>query len=156
MEREGERDRGGGRTGRAVRAMAAAGAAPLVLGAAAAWTLDPFGRLVATDAAIQYAAVALAFLGAAHWGAALASGAGDARRRLAWSAAPALAAWLATQLVPAAGLCVLAAGFAAVWIWDARAAAGGRLPPWYASARRWPTLAVLLALAALLARVMVR
>ena len=113
--------------------------------------------LVALDA---YAAVILSFLGAVHWGLALAEqpGGGTAyaawplpgaqRARLALGVLPALIGWLAL-LLPAAlpywsGLLVLILGFAATTTIEARAARRGLMPRGYMRLR-WLLTAVVVA-----------
>ena len=130
--------------------LGAAGLVPFFAGAAGVWTLDqPYAGL-ALILELQYAAIILSFLGAVHWGLAMAGpgGAGPSWGRLGWSVTPALAGWIAIQFPPAAGLLLLAVAFAAAWAVDRRAVRNGFAPGWYAPLRKGLTIGVLLCLGA--------
>ena len=78
----------------------------------------------ALPALVGYGAVTLAFLGAVHWGLALAPSpiapsAEAERMRLALGTAPALAGWVALLLPSWAGLLLLIAGFIATAVAEA-------------------------------------
>lgn len=105
---------------------------------------------LAEDALLAYGAVILAFLGAVHWGLALA-GPGDdaaARSRLVLGVVPALVGWVALLAPIWMGLGVLVAGFAATWAGEEAAARAGRLGSRYLWLRRGLTLAVVTMLSA--------
>ena len=103
---------------------------------------------VLTPALLGYAAVILAFMGAVHWGLAMA----DRDPAAAWlryggSVVPPLVAWVALLLPPPAGLAVFVAAFALLYAADRRAVAAGWAPAWYPALRRLLTALVVLALA---------
>lgn len=102
----------------------------------------------ATAVLLNYAAVILAFLGAVHWGRALAGPPPQGFSALGWSVVPALLGWLAsTWMEPVPALILLIVGFWAAFVVDMRAAAEGRFPPWYLALRRPLSALVVLALA---------
>lgn len=108
----------------------------------------------ALAALIGYGAVILAFLGAVHWGLALAAtGEGEtrhARTRLTLGVAPALIGWAALLLPAWAALTVLIAGFLGVWTAEESGAREGLVPARYLWLRRLLTLAVVVMLSAVL------
>lgn len=115
----------------------------LVLGA------GPFSGL-AEDALLAYGAVILAFLGAVHWGLALAAP-GDvaaARTRLTLGVLPSLIGWVALMAPNWIGFGVLAGGFLATWAAEETAARAGRVGAAYLWLRRGLTLAVVAMLSA--------
>lgn len=139
----------------AAAALVGLGLLPFVGGALGFWLLPPALAAHALDAQVFYAVPVLAFLGAVHWGAALADGP-DADRmwpRLGWGVVPALIAWIATLMTALPALVVLMAGFGAAYLADRRARDRGELPDWYLGLRRRATAVVLLSLGASLLRV---
>ena len=117
----------------------------------------PAPRLVL--AMIDYGAVILAFLGAVHWGLALAGdplgtpiAAGAVTRRLTLSVLPALIGWAALLIPlvasPVLALAVLLLGFLLTTLVEARAARVGLMPPGYMALRWLLTAVVMLCLAA--------
>ncbi len=95
----------------------------------------------------SYAAVILSFVGAVHWGIALAAPDLEPRRRaalFAWSVVPALAAWPALLLYAAPASVLLIGGFAAHYVQDWRLERQTRaqavLPDWYLPLRLRLTL----------------
>lgn len=85
-------------------------------------------------ALLAYGAVILSFVGALHWGFAMAQSGLSATERthcFVWSVVPSLMAWPATLLPPAAGAVLLITGFAAHLVQDHRLAARTLLPTWY-------------------------
>ena len=94
-----------------------------------------------------YGAVILSFVGAVHWGLAMAGG-----RRPAWyvwSVMPALYAWLPIVFLDTrTALLALVPGFLICWSVDRRAADAGLLPRWYMQLRHMLTLGASMALAA--------
>ena len=85
-------------------------------------------------ALLAYGAVILSFVGALHWGFAMAlSGLSTAERTrcFVWSVVPSLMAWPATLLPPAGGAALLVTGFVAHLVQDHRLAARTSLPAWY-------------------------
>jgi hypothetical protein len=105
---------------------------------------------LAEDALAAYGAVILAFLGAVHWGLALAdpADAAAARTRLTLGVLPALAGWAALLTPNWIGFAVLVAGFAGTWMAEEAAARAGRVGARYLWLRRGLTLAVVAMLSA--------
>ncbi len=100
-------------------------------------------------------AVALSFLGAVHWGWALADRTGDTRRAVAalcWSVVPAALGWLILVLDTAGGpsALVLGVGFSAQFVADRRAHTAGYCPEWYLVIRSRLTIVILACLVAAL------
>lgn len=90
------------------------GLAPFVALALASWVTGPDlgSRLVAAQ--LGYGAVILSFIGALHWGAALAAPAVPGRAAmiaLGWSVVPALSGWVALLLEPRWGMQLLTGAF---------------------------------------------
>lgn len=161
-------EHGAGRTAaRAAPAAAvaygSAGLLPFVACALAAWLLGPPWNGYAFEFQIRYGAVILSFLGAVHWGLALAGSGhgGDGRAacswaRLGWSAAPALVAWVSLLMYPVVALVAQILGFAAVFFGDLQAVRRGYAPAWYPRLRRPLTAIVVVSLGAMLLRVLWR
>jgi hypothetical protein len=133
-----------------------AGLIPFLAGVAGVWTLDYPDFFLALNLMMAYAAVVLAFLGAVHWGLALAQEAAGNWGRLAPSVLPALAGWSALMLPNALGLLLLAIGFAGAFLADRAAVTANRAPAWYKALRKPLTLVVLAGLAACYAALAVR
>lgn len=126
-------------------ALGAAGLLPLLLCAVAAISAGP-ERVLGMQAMIAYAAVILSFLGAVHWGLALAtpaawagSAAPSARHQLVLSTIPALLGWAALLLMlislPVLGIALLIGGFIATAATEAHWSRAGLLPAGYMSLR---------------------
>ena len=113
-----------------------AGAALAVLGATLDW------RLYGTSLLSAYAACALSFLGAVHWGLAMREQPVPAAR-LAVSIIPALVGFVALAIGGRAGLTVMAAGFLGVLAYDIFGARRGFVPAWYPRLR-WPLTGIAL------------
>jgi hypothetical protein len=104
---------------------------------------EPFGRAPIPVLAL-YAAIILSFMGAVHWGLAMAEFGGrrDASWRFGVSVGPALIAWFGLAFLPlAVALRVLAGAFALLLLYDLRASRIGTAPPWYARLR-WRLTAI--------------
>lgn len=117
--------------------------APLISGAA----LAAFGamlewRLYGISLLTAYAACALSFLGAVHWGLAMREQPVPALR-LAVSVVPMLVGFVALALGGRAGLTVMAAGFLGVLAYDIFGARQGFAPAWYPRLR-WPLTGIAL------------
>jgi len=125
-----------------------AGLVPFLACAAGAWASGVGDSLILVTAQIGYGAIVLGFLGAVHWGLAIAQAAADNWRRLLPAVLPALAGWIAFMLPAPLGLALLALGFAGIHFADRAAVTANRAPAWYAALRRPLTLLVLLSLAA--------
>jgi hypothetical protein len=85
-------------------------------------------------ALLSYGALILSFVGALHWGCAIASSALSGRQRnvcFAWSIVPALLAWATFFLTPGVASMLLAAGFGAHYLQDRQLARHAGLPAWY-------------------------
>lgn len=112
----------------------------------AVWGLEPFGRSPVSVLAL-YAATVLSFMGAIHWGLAMADYGGP--RDTSWSYAvsvmPALIAWFAQAFFPpAAALRIMAAAFALLLVYDIGAVRRGLAPSWY-TRLRWPLTTIVVA-----------
>lgn len=90
---------------------------------------------------LAYGAVILSFVGAVHWGLALASGRLRIMR-MALSVLPALLAWAALLLPPAPAAWLLLLGFVGLRAWEASGPVAETLPPWYRRLRTRLTGAV--------------
>lgn len=151
----------GQRAPRPAAAYAAAGLIPFLACAVLVWILPHPWNAFALDVQLYYGAVVLSFLGAVHWGLAMAgTGAGKdgaaaacSWTRLGWAVAPAIVGWLSVVMVPLVGLVTQILAFTAAFFGDVRAARLGFAPPWYARLRRPLTALVLVCLGAALLRV---
>jgi hypothetical protein len=123
-----------------------AGLIPFVSIAAGLW-LGPVEWRAALHAAILgYGAVILSFMGAVHWGLAMAAQGQGEQRRLALSVLPALLGWLALLLPASFGYALLLLGFAALCLLDVLAGKNGLVPSWYPPLRVRLTFGVVLSL----------
>ncbi len=124
---------------------------PFLIGATGSWLLpDPYNFLAA-QAGLVYAPVIVTFLGAVHWGYAMADGkSAMSFARLGFSILPALVSWVALLSHPTPALILMAACFSALYLADVRAIQTGRFPAWYKDLRRPLTIVVLLCLLSLL------
>lgn len=142
------------------RVYGGAGLIPFGVCALLVWVLPRPWPGFALDVQLYYGATILSFLGAAHWGLALAGAGtgGDSRKactwaRLGWSVAPALVAWISLIMVPLVGLVTQILAFAAVFFGDIRGVTMGLLPGWYPRLRRPLTAIVVGSLGVSLLRV---
>lgn len=129
----------------------AAGLAPFVAGAAAAWLAPDADRSLVLYWLAGYAAVILAFVGALHWGVAMmdtATSRGDQWLASLWSVTPALVAWAALQLPTRTGLGVMAGTFVLQYAMDRRLARRHAVPAWFLPLRLRLSAVVVLCLAA--------
>ncbi|HIC81965.1 MAG TPA: DUF3429 domain-containing protein [Kiloniellaceae bacterium] len=125
-----------------------AGLIPFLASALGVWTAGYPRSLIALDIQLAYGAVILSFMGAVHWGLAMAGGAGAMSfHRLGWSVVPALAGWLALLLNPAYGVILMVIGFAGVYFGDLRSIAADNTPAWYKALRKPLTIIVIASLA---------
>ncbi len=87
---------------------------------------------------VHYAGAVLAFLGALHWGVALASplpfGTRDGAR-LVWSVVPALFAWVITMYSPKVAIPALFVALLVAWVADLLLYAGSAAPRWFLALR---------------------
>jgi Protein of unknown function (DUF3429) len=96
------------------RALGYAGLLPFIASAAACWLTQGETKAFAQQALLAYGAVIVSFLGAVHWGIALAQR-NAAPLPYVWSNVPALLAW--TALLPpfTAGCVLLSVGLIICW-----------------------------------------
>lgn len=117
-------------------ALGAAGVLPFVGAAGAMFASDPVVSGVGLYVLSVYAAVVLAFVGAVHFGVAIARDHPQAHWQLALSALPALLAWLAlVTLSPARALIAFGFLFLAMLLADGFALRLDLLPRWYTRLR---------------------
>jgi len=102
---------------------------------------DYEGREIAQRIDIAYGAVVLAFIGAVHWGLALAGRISWRPARVGGAIVPALLGAAATVLGGQRGLALLVVGFGVFWLYEHRVV-GDELPAAYLSLRRNLSLAV--------------
>ena len=122
-----------------------AGTAPFIAAALAMLAGPPWLKITAYIHLMNYAALSLAFLGAVHWGLALAAGRTDWTKYAA-AVVPLVLGWLALSLIqPLPTILVLVVAYAGIFILDIRAARDGFAPPWYPRLRKPLTIIVLLA-----------
>lgn len=129
-----------------------AGLIPFISGAIGIWITPAAWRADVLTALLHYAAVILAFMGAIHWGLAMARERQDdaAHRQLGLSVLPALLGWLAISngLPALLALGVLFAGFIGLYLADVHAARLELAPRWYPALRKPLTAVVLVSLLA--------
>jgi hypothetical protein len=138
-------------TGEALQARARllgyAGLIPFVAAAGGLLMGPPALQALALRSLLAYGAIILSFMGAVHWGLAMASTRDDAVTQLSLSVLPGLLGWVAL-LLPAVPACLLLlAGFTTLYWFDLRAAPRGAVPDWYPALRLPLTTGVLLCLA---------
>jgi len=104
-----------------------AGLLPFLGGLAATWLWPSWGG----HALAAYGAAILSFLGAVHWGLALAAPDVAPRARLIGGVIPSLVAWLALLLPLPVGLTILALGLLGLACVETLAASRGLLPRSY-------------------------
>lgn len=125
-----------------------AGLIPFLASTLGVWLSGYPQSLIALDIQLAYGAVILSFMGAVHWGLAMADGPeAMSFHRLGWSVVPALAGWLALLLNPIYGLLLMVAGFAGVYFGDLRSIAADNTPAWYKALRKPLTIIVIASLA---------
>lgn len=119
-----------------------AGVLPFVLCLLGVALLPNYGqRELAQRIAISYGAVVLAFLGAVHWGLALAGRMTWRPVRIGGSVLPTVIGAAATPIGGQRGLALLVVGFGVFWLYEHRSV-GAELPAAYLSLRRNLSLAV--------------
>lgn len=129
-----------------------AGLIPFISGAIGIWITPPAWRTDVLMALLHYAAVILAFMGAIHWGLAMARERQDdaAHRQLGLSVLPALLGWLAISsgLPALLALALLISGFIGLYLADVHAVKLELAPRWYSALRKPLTAVVLISLLA--------
>lgn len=117
------------------------GLIPFAALALGAWLAPADWRAPLLAAQVQYAASILTFIGALHWGIALAAPgpalqARDARLALVWSVIPSLYCWLAALQPTGRALGLLVAGLAVALAVDERLYGRYPVPGWFIGLRR--------------------
>ena len=133
-----------------------AGLLPFAAGAVGVWIAPAGWKPVIEAALIGYAAVILAFMGAVHWGLAMAGRPERRSLQLGLSVLPALLGWVALLLPAGLAYPLVMAAFLALLAFDRRAVALGLAPRWYPSLRTPLTAGVLLSLALAYAHLLAR
>lgn len=142
--------------------LAYVGLLPFVAGALAVWLAPPVWAWTLLVVELYYAAVILTFLGAVHWGLALAGyqpldyhateeTRGMHGARLGWAVMPALIAWVACLSRPAIAFAVLILAHVALYAGERLAARHGLVPDWYMEMRLPLTVIAVTCLAVTLA-----
>jgi hypothetical protein len=116
--------------------------------AMAIWLWFPYSdhSFPLNDALLAYAAIILSFMGAVHWGLAIASGDRVEPLQLVISVLPALIAWFAIFTPPMFNYSLLILGFAGLCLFDVRMARIGHAPAWYPKLRIPLTVVVVISL----------
>ena len=128
------------------RALGYAGLLPFVAaGGATIAGLDPAG-FSARALLVGYAVTILSFLGAVHWGMAVANPGPTSARDFSASVVPPLIAWVALALAAPWDLALLAAAFPAWYLWERRTLMPA-YPAWFRGLRLHLTSVVTLTLA---------
>ena len=129
-----------------------AGLIPFISGAIGIWITPTAWRTDVLTALLHYAAVILAFMGAIHWGLAMARERQDdaAHRQLGLSVLPALLGWLAISngLPALLALALLISGFIGLYLADVHAVKLELAPRWYTALRKPLSAVVLISLLA--------
>ncbi|WP_208539360.1 DUF3429 domain-containing protein [Algihabitans albus] len=141
-----------------------AGLIPFAAGAVAVWALPQGWNDFAQFIQMAYAACILSFMGAVHWGLAMAgtgvagpgvtgagTAAGDSHAGMTWtrtagSVIPPLLGWLALIMAPLPGLILLILSFVGLFWADMQAIRLGRAPTWYLPLRKTLTIGVVICL----------
>ncbi|MES2819994.1 MAG: DUF3429 domain-containing protein [Pseudomonadota bacterium] len=142
------------------RLLGYSGLIPFISGALCVWLAPQAMQDPIMTALLNYAAIILAFMGAIHWGLAMAADTtrddefGGAPLQLGFSVIPALVGWTAVSFGLSAtfALPVLLLAFIGLYLADLRAIALGLAPPWYRALRLSLTLTVTISLLAAWAR----
>lgn len=127
-----------------------AGLIPFLSGALGIW-ITPLGwRPLVLEALLDYAAVALAFMGAIHWGLAMRAEEESlsAQMQLGLSVIPPMVGWavVSSGLPVALAIPLFILAFIALYLADLRAVRLGLAPIWYKALRKPLTIAVSLCL----------
>ena len=121
-----------------------AGLLPFLLLAMAVHLLSADAALCALASLQHYAAVILTFVGAVHWGRALAKpeNTQEEHQRLYWAISPSLIGWIALSLPLSVAMVVLIAAFLLCWWIDRTMYAGQPFTDWYMAMRLHLTVGV--------------
>ena len=123
-----------------------AGLIPFVTLSVSLWVLPAGFHQPVNDALLAYAAIILSFMGAVHWGLAIATEDEPDKVQLAASVVPALVAWFATLAPVLINYSVLVITFAGLCVYDSRMAGLNKVPAWYPRLRMPLTAVVILSL----------
>ncbi len=123
-----------------------AGLIPFVVLSVGLWVLPAGFQQPVNDALLAYAAIILSFMGAVHWGLAIARNGEPDRLLLVISVVPALVAWFATLAPVMINYSVLIIAFAGLCVFDSRMSGAGKAPEWYPRLRMPLTAVVILSL----------
>ena len=131
------------------KALGYAGLIPFLVFSIGCWVPLPY---VASAPAIltTYGAVILSFMGAVHWGVAMARKDQHRDNYFIASIIPALIAWAALLLTQAMALVILLVGFIGLYVYDRSVEKAQALPGWYIPMRTRLTAVVVLCLASAL------
>ena len=120
-----------------------AGLIPFVVLSIGLWIFPDAYQAQASAALLAYAAIILSFMGAVHWGIAIAGEKVDGWQ-LGLSVIPALIAWFASFASPMINYSILIVAFAGLCVFDGRMVKAGKAPAWYPKLRT-PLTAVVVA-----------
>ena len=120
-----------------------AGLIPFVALSLGMWVLPDAYQGQVSAALLAYAAIILSFMGAVHWGLAIAGEEVD-NWQLGISIIPPLVAWFASFAPPMINYSILIVAFAGLCVFDGRMVKAGKAPAWYPKLRT-PLTAVVVA-----------
>ncbi len=123
-----------------------AGLIPFVLLSAGSWVFAEEFHDSINIALLSYAAIILSFMGAVHWGLAIASREGVQAGQLGLSVLPALIAWFASLTNPMINYSILIVTFVGLCLFDGRMVKAGKAPAWYPRLRIPLTAVVVISL----------
>lgn len=130
--------------------LGAGGLIPFVVLTGGLWVTPPEYHPTLLDWLRTYAAVILSFIGAVHWGIAMAHREMTEPDRavvMGWSVVPSLVAWVGLLMPPRTGLALTAAMFVVHFTMDRQLATRFVLPGWYLRLRGGLTVVVVTCLA---------
>lgn len=123
-----------------------AGLLPFVGLSLGLWILpEPYHGTI-NAALLSYAAIILSFMGAVHWGLAIAHSDGVNTWQLGLSVIPPLVAWFASLVSPMINYSILIMAFIGLCLFDGRMVKAGKAPAWYPRLRTPLTAVVVLSL----------
>lgn len=123
-----------------------AGLIPFIALSAGLWILPSGFQQPLNDALLAYASIIVVFMGAVHWGLAIAREGEPDRLQLMVSVVPALLAWFGSLAPIMINYSVLIITFAALCLFDSRMSAQFRAPAWYPRLRTPLTAVVIFSL----------
>jgi len=112
------------------------GLIPFAAGTVGVYVLDPLGATYALQAQIYYAVTIVSFLGAVHWGIAMAASGDLDWSRGIWGVTPALLAWSATWTTAPYAILILITGLMGTFLYDMKAIDADQAPEWYRPLRK--------------------